>query len=627
MRHRRSRLRNSLHLGGLALLVAGLCRIATVPARAADPQPYKVEITATGNGALDAALKQASQLEALRGKVPVGPFALILRADGDVGRLETVLRSFGYYNGKATIAVDGMPTGNTSLVDRLHAVPPGVSVVAKIDITPGPLFHLGQVTIKGEVPAAIRAKLDLKPGAPAVASDVLAAGTRLLSALQEAGYALAKVKPPVARLNAKDHLLDVTFKVKPGRRAEIGPIRLKGLKDVNESFIRQRLLLHAGERYQPSKIEAARRDLAQLRVFSSVGVAAGQEIAADGRIPIIFTFHERPRHVVAFTGAYSSDLGGTIKTTWSDRNLFGNAERINLSVAGSGLGGTATTGLGYNFAAQFLKPDFLERDQSLEFDLNALKQDLDAYNQKAITASGFLHRRLSRFWTGSLGLSGTREQIGQEGVTRNYTLLALPLVAKYDSTELADPLQDPTHGIRASFLATPTESFGVHNSAFTILQASAATYLDASRLLSQEPGRSVVALRGLVGDVIGATQFQLPPDQRFYAGGSATVRGFKYQSIGPLFPDNKPIGGTAIDAATVELRQRLFGNFGGAAFVDAGQVNADNEPFLGKVRVGVGVGLRYYTRIGPIRLDVAVPVNRPPGGDSFEVYIGLGQAF
>jgi translocation and assembly module TamA len=137
----------------------------------------------------------------------------------------------------------------------------------------------------------------------------------------------------------------------------------------------------------------------------------------------------------------------------------------------------------------------------------------------------------------------------------------------------------------------------------------------------------VLALRALIGSVQGAGQFELPPDQRFYGGGSATVRGFKYQSIGPLFPNNDPIGGTAIDAGTVEFRQRLFGDFGAVAFVDAGQVSAQNTPFSGTLRVGLGAGVRYYTPIGPVRLDVAVPANKPPGGDRFEIYLGLGQAF
>ena len=192
---------------------------------------------------------------------------------------------------------------------------------------------------------------------------------------------------------------------------------------------------------------------------------------------------------------------------------------------------------------------------------------------------------------------------------------------------MPDPLQDPTQGVRTTVTVAPTESFGARDSAFVILQASASTYVDLAQLDLAEPGRSIVALRGLLGSLQGATQFDLPPDQRFYGGGTTTVRGFKYQSVGPLFPDRRPQGGTSIDAATVEFRQRLFGSYGAVAFVDAGQVSAESAPFRGTLRAGAGVGARYYTRIGAARLDVAVPLNKSPGDDSFEVYLGIGQAF
>jgi translocation and assembly module TamA len=234
---------------------------------------------------------------------------------------------------------------------------------------------------------------------------------------------------------------------------------------------------------------------------------------------------------------------------------------------------------------------------------------------------------LSPEWTLSLGVTGEQENIVQQGVSRDYTLLALPFTAKYDTTGLTNPLLDPTHGARVTLTATPTQSLGHKTSTFAILQATGSTYFDVGRYLFDTAGRSVLALRALIGSVQGAGQFELPPDQRFYGGGSATVRGFKYQSIGPLFPNNDPIGGTAIDAGTVEFRQRLFGDFGAVAFVDAGQVSAQNTPFSGTLRVGLGAGVRYYTPIGPIRLDVAVPANKPPGGDRFEIYLGLGQAF
>ena len=125
----------------------------------------------------------------------------------------------------------------------------------------------------------------------------------------------------------------------------------------------------------------------------------------------------------------------------------------------------------------------------------------------------------------------------------------------------------------------------------------------------------------------GASQFDLPADKRFYAGGSATVRGYKYQSVGPTFPDGKPQGGTAVAAGTIELRQRILSDYGAVAFVDAGQVAANDWSFPSTWGVGAGVGGRYYTAIGPIRFDVAVPVNKLPKSGSFQVYIGIGQAF
>jgi translocation and assembly module TamA len=204
--------------------------------------------------------------------------------------------------------------------------------------------------------------------------------------------------------------------------------------------------------------------------------------------------------------------------------------------------------------------------------------------------------------------------------------VALPVTGKFDSTGLSNPLDDALHGIRATIGASPTESI-TNSATFVILQGSASTYFDFARLGWTRPGNTVLAVRGLVGSAQGAGQFDLPPDQRFYGGGSSTVRGFKYQSVGPLFADDNPQGGAAVDAASVEYRQRIWGNIGAALFLDAAQVNPSSAPFQGTLREGIGTGIRYYTPIGPIRVDVAVPLNKPPGGDSFELYLGLGQAF
>lgn len=598
-----------------------------MPALAADPVAYTVAIGRTVDGALDGALSGSSQLVALRQKAPAGPFALVARARADLPRLTRALESFGHYAGRIGVTIGGRALADPGLPDALAALPPAATAAVAVTIDPGPVFHLRQVALTGDAPAAARAAFALRPGDPAVAARVLAAAGAVSVALAEEGYALAVVDPPEAVLVPEARALDVTLHVRAGPRVNVGPIALTGLRRVDPDYVRQRLLVHPGDLFRPSRLEAARQDLAGIGVFSGVVVRPAAAPDAAGDLPVTFDLRERKRHAVSANIAYSTDLGGSVGGTWSHRNLLGRAEQLNLSVSLTGFGGTATKGVGYDAKAAFIKPDFLRRDQALELDLEGVKQSLQAYDQTAVSAGASVRRVLNRRWTVSVGVTGIQERIDQEGTSRNYTLIGLPLSARYDSTGLANPLDDPLAGMRASATVTPTQSFGGTSSSFVILQGSASTYVDLAGFGLGRPGRTVLALRGLIGSAQGAGAFDLPPDQRFYGGGSATVRGFRYQSVGPLFPSGNPAGGAAIDAATIELRQRVWGPVGAAIFVDAAQVNASSAPFQGTLREGVGGGVRYYTPIGPVRVDVAVPLNRPPKTDSFQLYLGLGQAF
>ncbi len=586
--------------------------------RAADPLPYEVNLATTGNKAIDQVLHDASTLISLRASASVGPVALTARAHDDAERFAAVLQSFGYYKGKVDLTIDGKPLDDPGLVDALEAAPatPPAQVAAHFDL--GPPFHLGAVTVTGSLPAGMQDQLGIRTGDPARAADVLAAGEHLLTTLRDAGYAMATVAQPVATLHPDQDALDVAFAVNAGPRVDLGAITISGLKDVHESYVRNRLTLGPGQVFDPVAIEAARADLAALGVFSEVRAEPAAKLDADGRLPVTFVVTEGPRHLVDIGLAYSTDLGLSPSVGWHHRNLFGNGEQLNLTASASN-GGDADTGFGYKVGAQFIKPDFLARNQSLQIEVDALRQDLQAYKQDALLESITLTRPLWPHWTGSLGLAAEQEYIVQETVGRNYNLIGVPIGLKYDSTN--NPLE-PTKGIRASFGVTPWKSLSGGSATFVTLQASASTYFDLTG-----NGRSVVAVRGLLGQIKGAGQFSLPPDQRFYAGGSTTVRGFRYQSVGPQFADGRPTGGTAVGAGTIELRQRLFGDWGAAAFIDAGQVTASGTPLNSIWRIGAGVGVRYYTSIGPIRLDVAVPVNRAPGGDALELYIGLGEAF
>lgn len=640
-------------------------------ARAADPQPYLVHFSPTGNAAMTAALRASSQLESLRTNAPVGPFALVDRAQQDVGRLQTVLGSFGYYRGTITITIDGQALDDPDLPSLIAALPKSDAAKVEVHVDPGVLFHIRAVTVEGMVDAAALKVMDLSSGAPAIAADVLAARDRLQTALQDEGHAYARVEQPVAYLEAAEPLLDIHMQADPGPIYEFGPVHIEGLKRAKLSFVQQLVKIPTGELYRPSVVEQARSNLLNLGIFSAVSVRLPPEssLPNGGQLPITFVVVEQALHTVTLNAAYSSDLGASAGASWTHHDVFGHAEQLAIHASLIDAGCTACNGLGYDSGALLTKPDFLQTNQSLQVGLTGIRQYLIAYNQIAETTSANLTRKLSHLWSVGAGATLEEEQaqqqqyqcpapgknLGSEDPSLppsltpwcHYTLLGFPVSARYDSTELSNPLSEATHGVRVSLSVTPTHSlFGSAHPTFVIAQAIASTYIDMARLHLTEPGRSIIAVRADAAEAVAAAQFSLPPDQRLYAGGSATVRGYAYQSIGPQFPNGNPTGGTSLAAGTVELRQRLFGNYGMAAFTDAGEVTAGAVPFRGapslayctkhgrqispsqpKVSVGYGLGLRYFTPVGPIRFDVATPGNPEACDSPFEVYIGLGEAF
>jgi translocation and assembly module TamA len=686
------------YAGPWLLLAMLLIALPCGRVHAASPQPYKIEFQSTHNDALDSTLKATSQLQSLHNSAPEDPFALIARARGDLDRLKTVLESFGYYQSSVNITINGHALDDPDLGDVLIALPKGTSAQIKVVSDLGPLYHIGQIDIEGTLPAGARAALGLATGAPAVAADVLAGAGRVLQTLQDEGYAFAQVPPPVALEDPQAHVLNLVFTIQTGALVHVGEIHVTGLKRLRERFVRRRLLLHTGDLYSAAQVEKARKDLLSLGLFGSITVQLGTAPDREGRVPITFDVRERAPRTLGVNGAYSSDLGGSGGVSWTNRNLLGDGEQLSLAASIINVaGGTATTGLGYDTNAKYILPDVGHRDQSLQFAVQALKQNLTAYSQTMQTFGVTLSRKISSVWNASIGVSDLRENIVQESLSSDFDLIQFPANLRYDTTDVANPLDDPLHGFRASLAVTPTVSLGgpsASDSEFVIMQASVAHYFDLHSLFGSAPGRSVIAVRALGGIAqgVGVSTYKvtpqvtpecytttpgaplpsyavnlpdLPPDQRFYAGGSGTIRGYAYQSVGPQFPcDNNPVGGLSVMAANLEWRRRIGENFGMAVFVDGGAVSQNINPLnktcpeltpipgtipasgcgdSGTFRVGAGVGGRYYTPIGPIRLDLAFPIDprasEPPAQSvpgvveqrqtisRFEVYIGLGQAF
>ncbi|HTC52000.1 MAG TPA: BamA/TamA family outer membrane protein [Steroidobacteraceae bacterium] len=632
-----------------------------LPTRAADPQTYKVRLEGAVSGDIASTLTASSDLVSLRKSAPVSPPGLILRARSDTVRLKNVLEGFGYYQSAVTATIDGDPLVSADLADKLAALPAGKDASVVVTYVAGPLYHLGKITLEGDLPAEMRRLLDLRTGQPAVALDVINAGTRLLRALQNRGYAFAKVVGPIAYEDPQARELNINYTVTTGKTAVFGTISVTGLQRTRESSVRSRLGVHPGDAFSADAIDKARRNLLTMGVFGTVVADIAKAPEADGSVPVTFRVTERKRHAVVLNANYSTDLGGSGGVTWSDNNLFAHAEQLTVNASIINLNGSATNGVGYDTGARLAIPEFLHPQQTLQFSLTAIQQPLLVYDQTAETAGITLTRDLSKIWSTSVGFTATEDQIkqpqeqfvigGLDKTTFYYTLFAIPLSLRYDSTDLSSPLLDPTHGMRAALTVTPTLSLGPPNATYVITQVRASAYLDLHDFGSlTAPGRTVIAVHALYGYAQGASVIDLPPDQRFYAGGSGSVRGYPFESVGPQFSDpqylnttpqaakaalgsgfsiNTPIGGVAVDAASVELRQRVGRNYGFAVFADAGRVGQTALPFDGAYAVGLGTGMRYYTPIGPLRFDIAFPLHLLPSPNNahFELYIGLGQSF
>jgi translocation and assembly module TamA len=599
----------------LLLLAAGLL---ARDAGAADPVPYVVQFAPSGDAELDALLQQTASLVTLQKKLPAAPFALIGRAQADQAQFLIVLHSLGYDAGHVDMTIDGQALDDPNLIDTLNQAPANIPVVVKVMPRKGALFHLWIVSFT-TLPRGFVPPPQIRAGDVARAAPILAAGPELLTALHNAGYAFATVGQPLAVANLKTATLNVTYAVSPGARVDIGAIEFDGLNRMDADWLRRHIALRPGQRFSDTGIFAARDSLLNTGVFASVTPVPQKTASQVGNVPILFRVTEQKRHAVTLGGSYATDTGFTVSSSWEDRNVFGHAETLTVSVAANGLGGTGTTSPGYDLKGVFAKPDYEHVGQTATLSLEGLKESVTAYDRTALLAQGLLSRPLTPHLTFSYGLGFVEESVTQEGIARNYVLLQVPLTLGYDT---ANSALEPTKGINASLSLTPTKPVQGGASVFTIAQAYAATYISVER-----DAFGVIALRGQISSILGASQFQVPADQRFYAGGTSTVRGYTYQTVGPLFADDIPEGGLGLDAGTIEFRQHITKSIGIVPFIDAGQVDAGSAPFEGTLSVGAGLGLRYYTGIGPIRADFAIPLKRTAGSGAFALYIGLGEAF
>ncbi|MCY0095299.1 autotransporter assembly complex protein TamA [Hoeflea ulvae] len=586
-----------------------------------DPLSYTATIEVAGadpDDALHTELEAASQLIQGAERPVAGSIGLIQRANGDFEQLIAALYENARYAGEVRILLDGRPLADLPPDADLSRAEP---VPVRILVDPGKQFRFGTVVIGDADGGTYAADAQgLTPGELAKSTVILDAETALVRDLEKNGHPFAQI---TGRDVVADHdrgVLDVSLQLEAGPVADFGQTAVDGAESVNSDFIARMAGIPQGEQYTPAALTAAEKRLRSLEVFSSVNVRGSDSLSADGSVPVQVTVSERKHRFLGAGATYSSTDGGGLEAYWGHRNLFGRAEKLRIEGSVSSLGETAEAeDMTWRGAVLFEKPGVLGPASKFTSKLEIEQENPDAYRRFSVEAAAGVSYEL------------TPEQTVSAGVNIEYAKLTDSFNVDLETLTVALPLEyvrdtrnnklNPTTGTRLSLLVEPAHEIN-GGATFVKLRAEASAYraLDAEK-------RFVIAGRVAAGSIYGADLASIPANRRFYAGGGGSVRGYGYQDIGPMDASGDPTGGRSMLETSAELRIGITEKVGIVPFVDAGLVSANEDFSDTEFKVGAGVGLRYQTPFGPLRVDVALPLNKGENDPDYGIYAGIGQAF
>ncbi|MDQ0463959.1 translocation and assembly module TamA [Caulobacter ginsengisoli] len=529
-----------------------------------------------------------------------------------------VLRSEGYYGYDVEADVADPD-------DEDSGQPPE----AVLKVKTGPRFRIAAPTVRweGEPPLADIQKaaeqaMALRIGATGRAATILSAEGRIIAALQARGYADATPGQREVVVDHADDTVRPTYVVVSGMLVRLDGVQLTGTGRSNSKFIAGLAPWKSGEIYKPDDIAELERRLLDTGVYDSVTVtlAPKEQLLPDGTRPVLVSLTDRPPHTLELGAGYSTSEGAGLDARWIRYNRLGRADTSTITLKLAQI----EQRLEYRLAL----PHWRRPQQTLTLVGSAYNEQTDAYDQTGVGVSLDLTRRYGRtsFITVGAALDAgqvtNKQTIGVviiKGVPQN--LVTGSLLAAFALDRSSDPL-DPRRGWRVEGRTEPTATFGDIQQVYLRSQVQGSYYLPLDR-----GEHNILAGRLELGTIWGGSINDIPASRRFYSGGGGSVRGYGYQGIGPRLSDNTPIGGRSLLEASIEYRRDITERWGAVAFLDVGAVGADGFPAGKDFGVGAGIGVRYNLGFGPIRADIAIPLDKRKGDAAFQIYISIGQSF
>ncbi|MGC9369561.1 MAG: autotransporter assembly complex protein TamA [Paracoccaceae bacterium] len=585
----------------LALCLAALPALAT-----------EVKLRAPGaSDELRDALRAASLSVARAGQPDTTPQDLLAAARADYARLLGALYAAGYYSGVIGVSVDGREAAALSP----FAAPSRIDNI-EIEVQPGPAFSFARAEV-APLPPRFRLPEGFAPGERARSGLIQDAAQAGIRGWRDAGHAKARVVDQRFTADHRAQTLSAEITLDPGPRLRFGDLAVTSPSRVRAERIREIAGLPTGKTFSPDELDRSARRLRRTGAFSSVALSEAEAPTPEGTLDISAAVVDAKPRRFGFGAELSSIEGLAVSGFWMHRNLLGGAERFRLEGNIGGVGGESA-GEDYTLSARLDRPATFSPDTGL-FVLGRLEEldERDYRTRSAALGAGVTHIFSDRL-SGELGLTLRYSEVRDDLGRRNLDQLLAPASLTWDGRD--DPL-DATRGLYLALEATPF--LGLSGNA-----SGARLYADARAYRSLGGGgRFVLAGRVQAGSVFDARVTDVPPDMLFFSGGGGTVRGQPYQSLAVDLGGGKRVGGRSFLGLSGELRMGVTDTIGLVGFADAGYIGAGSlGEGGGEWHSGAGLGLRYATGIGPIRLDVATPLEGGKGGN-VEIYIGIGQAF
>ncbi len=590
----------------------------------ADPRTYELTFETNAEGELDGALRGASNLWGDRDAPASGVPGLLAKARGDYSRLTAALYNLGYYGGAISIRINGREAASISPDASL---PEPAQIV--VTINPGPEFAFGTLSVANRAPGPVppydevEAPEDIgfMTGEIARATTISQAEQRLVEAWRQLGYPKAEIASRDVVADHPSDTLDVAITVDPGAYAVIGPVRVSGTENMDPAFVARQTGLTPGAEYDPDDIDLARERLARLGVFRSLRLEAAEQVGSDGVLPYTVIVQEQALRRFGFGATISTIDGLGVEGYWLHRNLFGQAERLRIDAKVGGINETLDfSRYDYYFSSSFTKPGIWTPDTDFVATVTADRVVLPLYTENSVRARAGIQQLFGDTITGEAGIQAQYSYFEDDPTfgNREFIIAGLYGEAIFDNR---DSDLDPTEGFYLGATFDPVYEFNYENA---IIRATleGRTYFGFG-----EDDNFVLAGRVKAGALAGPSLAEIPPDMLFFTGGGGSVRGYGFRSIGVDDGSGNITGGRYLLEASVEARYKINDQFGVVGFVDGGYVAADTFPGLDDLALGAGLGIRYYTALGPLRLDAAIPLNKRPGDPDYALYVGIGQSF